>query len=214
MLRKGKDKSILELGSTSWKDFIDFEHFAPAQLTCINISERELEKGIALAKKKHTDRYCKHDFKIADAHNMDFLDNAFDIVFGTGILHHLNFETAVKEIQRVLKPGGEIVFVEPLARNPIGKFVRKRTPEARTPDEKPLDLEEFAILKNHFKLDNSYFQLFYVPAGVLSKHIFKAAKNPLMHMADRLDVMIEKLFRNTNVCLYFRIVVIKGCLKS
>lgn len=210
-LWRGKGKRILELGCTNWRDFIDFKNYAPAHLTCINISERELEKGKALAEQENTGGGgCLHEFLIMDAHKLDFSDNTFDIVFGTGILHHLDTETAVKEIYRVLKPGGEIIFGEPLGRNPVGKIVRRLTPNARTPDEKPLDKKEFSIINKYFKMKNSFFQLFYVPAGVISKYLFKSAYNPLMHGADRLDRCIEKAFRKTPVGLYYRYVLIDG----
>lgn len=214
VLEKGKGKNVLELGSTSWHSYVDFQNYAPDRLTCINISEKELEKGIALSAEMDTGKYCRHDFKVMDAHNLEFPDGTFDIVFGEAILHHLNFGTAVRELYRVLKPDGEIVFVEPLARNPVGKLVRRLTPDARTPDEKPLDKEEFLILRKYFNLENSYLQLFYVPAAVMSKYIFKKAKNPVMYAADRLDCFLERMFRKTNFCLYYRIVVIKGFPKK
>lgn len=214
VLKKGKGKNVLELGSTSWHTFIDFHNYAPDHLTCINISEKELEKGIAMSAKLCTRKYCQHEFQVMDAHNLEFPDGTFDIIFGNAILHHLNFETALKELYRVLKPDGEIVFVEPLARNPVGKLVRRLTPDARTPDEKLLDKEEFLILKRYFNLENSYFQLFYVPASVVSKYIFKSAENPVMYVADKVDCFLERIFRKTNFCLYYRIVVIKGSPKK
>ena len=210
ILKAGGGKNVLELGSTSWRNGIDFKNHAPACLTCINISEKELEKGITLAKELDTQRYCQHKFQIMDAHHLEFPDDTFDVVFGTGILHHLDFETAVKEIHRVCKPSGEIVFLEPLGKNPVGKLVRKLTPNARTPDERPLESEEFSILKKYFDLDNSFFQLFYVPAGWLSKFFFKSPYNPLMSFADKVDRKIEKTFKKTSIGLYFRYVLIHG----
>lgn len=214
VLKRGKGKNILELGSTGWDLFIDFQDYAPAHLTCVNISEKELDKGIAMSKIRDTKKYCQHDFRIMDAHCLDFPDNTFDMVFGDAILHHLNFGTAVEELYRVLKPGGEIVFVEPLARNPVGKLVRRLTPYARTPDEKPLDKEEFRILKGYFCLENVWLQLFYVPAAVLSKYLFKSPRNPVMYAADKVDCFLEKVFRKTSFCLYYRIVIIRGFSKK
>ena len=103
ILKRGKNKDILELGSMGWKQFIDFKSYPPKNLICINISEKELEKGIKASKKLRTKEYCSHVFQIMDAHNLEFADNTFDFIFGTGILHHLDFETAVREISRVLK---------------------------------------------------------------------------------------------------------------
>jgi arsenite methyltransferase len=57
----------------------------------------------------------KIEFKEADARKMPFEDAAFDGVLSSGALHHIshNFddhERAVREMVRVLKPGGRIVL--------------------------------------------------------------------------------------------------------
>lgn len=210
ILRTGEGRDVLELGSVSWKKYIDLELYAPGSLTCINISEKELQKGIRAAQKRQTEKHCRHTFRLMDAHHLAFPDHTFDIVFGTGILHHLDLETAAGEIARVLKDDGEMVFLEPLGRNPIGKLVRWLTPGARTPDERPLDKEHFRILERYFALERHYYQLFYVPAGVLSKHIFSSPYNPLMRAADRLDMWLER----TGIGLYYRMIVIHGKLKE
>jgi SAM-dependent methyltransferase len=48
---------------------------------------------------------------------MSFPDDSFDLVFGSGIIHHLDIDRALGEIARVLRPGGRAVFVEPLGLN-------------------------------------------------------------------------------------------------
>ncbi len=58
------------------------------------------------------------DFRIGDAMNLDFPENKFDVVFGSSVLHHLDMDKAYKEMFRVLKPGGRIVFAEPNMINP------------------------------------------------------------------------------------------------
>jgi SAM-dependent methyltransferase len=204
-----KNKDALEIGSQTWKTWIDFNNM-PASLTCINISEAELEKGLSVYRETYI-KIPNHRFTIMDANHLDFPDASFDFVFGSGILHHLDFETAVSEIHRVLRKDGKILFSEPLGRNPVGKLVRKLTPQARTPDEKPLDKEEMKILKKYFEIHNSYYQLFYVPAGWLSKYLFKSPYNSLMRIADKMDCFVESLFRErARFGLYFRYVLICG----
>jgi SAM-dependent methyltransferase len=201
-------KDVLELGSTSWKTWIDFDNL-PNSLTCVNISEAELDKGISLAKESDK-KIPNHKFSVMDANHLDFGDDSFDLVFGGGILHHLDFEKAVNEIHRVLRREGKMLFLEPLGRNPVGKLLRKLTPEARTPDEKPLDKEEMVILKKYFDINNSYYQLFYVPAGWFSKYLFKSPYNPLMYVADKMDSSLELLMKKW-IGVYFRYVLIYGC---
>ena len=66
-------------------------------------------------------------FLVGDGPETPFADESFDLVVGSAILHHLDFEQALREIRRVLRPGGEAVFVEPLALNPFLRLgVRSR----------------------------------------------------------------------------------------
>jgi SAM-dependent methyltransferase len=47
----------------------------------------------------------------ADAESLPFADHSFDLVLGHAVLHHLpNLRRAFAEFQRVLRPGGRIVF--------------------------------------------------------------------------------------------------------
>lgn len=189
LTENAKGKTVLELGATYWFSCLDLDNFHPASLTCINISQRELEKGRALYQS-----VCNGaaEFKLMDAHRLEFADESFDIVYGGGILHHLDFEVAAREVFRVLKPGGTCVFIEPLAANPIGKLVRRLTPNVRTSDERPLGKAELAILDRYFKTDYRFMQLFYVPAGVLSAKLFKTPYNRLMKAAFNVDKFLER----------------------
>jgi len=55
------------------------------------------------------------EFKQADVRSMPFEDAAFDVIVSSGALHHIghempDHEKAIKEMLRVLKPGGQIVL--------------------------------------------------------------------------------------------------------
>ncbi|MBF6619470.1 MAG: class I SAM-dependent methyltransferase [Patulibacter sp.] len=85
-------------------------------------------------------------FVVMNAEAMTLDDDSFDVVCGSGIIHHLDIDRALSEISRVLRPGGRAVFVEPLAHNPGLRAFRALTPKLRTPDEHPLtmsDLDDF-----------------------------------------------------------------------
>lgn len=201
-----KGKKVLELGSSAWSDWVDFEATPPEKLICINISDSELERGIIRSTKQNLTKII--DFKIMDAHNLDFKDETFDLVFGSGILHHLNLEESITEIKRVLKPGGKILFKEPLRDNPISILVRLLTPKARTPDEFPLGRKELKFLEKNFTNQNSYYQLLIVPFSILNKIIRAPRDNFILRSIDKIDIFIEKnikIFRP-----FFRYVIIKG----
>lgn len=78
-------------------------------------------------------------FICANAYAMDFDDGTFDSVVGSSVLHHLDIEPALREIGRVLKKGGSMVFTEPNMLNPqimLQKnipFLKKRLGDS--PDE-------------------------------------------------------------------------------
>jgi len=193
---------VLELGSTSWLHWFDKTDLNPKELHCINISQSELKIGVD--KVKHS--RLSPVFHLMDAHKLEFDDNTFDAVYGAGILHHLDLETALSEINRVLKPGGIATFFEPLDINPIGKLVRYFTPNARTEDEKPFTFKELRIVKRHLGTDIETFQFTSVPLGVISRFIFKKADNPLTKGAHRIDEALKTIFppirwlyRNMNI---------------
>jgi len=64
-------------------------------------------------------------FQIANAYNLTFLDESFDTVIGSSVLHHLELDKALKEFYRVLKPGGTLYLTEPNTLNPHVYLERK-----------------------------------------------------------------------------------------
>ena len=89
-------------------------------------------------------------FRVMNAEELVFSNNTFDVVFGIGILHHLDIDRACKTIARVLKPTGVAVF-QPLGHNPIINLARYLTPGSRTPDEHPLKMSDLGAIRQHFQ---------------------------------------------------------------
>jgi SAM-dependent methyltransferase len=89
-------------------------------------------------------------FLAMNAEAMDFPTGSFDVVFGRGIIHHLQTERAFAEIARVLRPGGTALFWEPMGHNILLNTYRRLTPNARTPDEHPLLRSDFEIAQRYF----------------------------------------------------------------
>jgi SAM-dependent methyltransferase len=57
-------------------------------------------------------------YQTQNAYALSYPDAAFDSVVGSSVLHHLEVEEALRNIYRVLKPGGTIFFTEPNMLNP------------------------------------------------------------------------------------------------
>lgn len=58
------------------------------------------------------------DFREADVEHLPYGDATFDAVVGVRVLHHLDMDSAVAEMHRVLKPRGAFAFCEPNMMNP------------------------------------------------------------------------------------------------
>ena len=198
---------MLEMGSISWKGWIEENDIRPANLHCINISPEEINHG----KKNAPFSKVKPHFHLMDAHNLEFEDESFDFVYGCAILHHLDYNRALDEICRVLKPGGKILFAEPLGINPVGKLVRLMTPFARTDDEKPLMFKELAELGERFNTGHYYEELLSVPLGVASGVFFDSPDNWLTRLGFNLDRTLIRVFPPSRYL--FRHILVVGTLK-
>jgi ubiquinone/menaquinone biosynthesis C-methylase UbiE len=203
-LQYANGRRVLELGSHCWIRWIEELGISPRELECINISEREIEKGAVVAKSSRV----KPAFSLMDANDLRFPDEGFDMVFGNAILHHLEFEKALGEVARVLKPGGRIFFGEPLGVNPVGKLVRLLTPRARTPDERPLRSKEIAQIRARFETSIFYEQLFSMPVAAVSNALGARPDNWFVRSAFNLDRFIEA--RMPAVRILYRNVLISG----
>ena len=143
------------------------------------------EKGIGEAKRQYGD---KADFHVMDAHNLQFDDETFDLIVGRAILHHLEFDVALREIARVLRPGGRAVFIEPLRDNPAGKLIRRLTPHARTTDELPLSrLQIEAADKLFHSHAHRFANLASVPVAMTTSLFLSNPNNIALRLADRVD---------------------------
>jgi len=129
-----------------------------AQVIGIDISPVAIKFARAKAREENISESTK--FIVMDAENLKFPNNYFDVVCGTGILHHLDLDNSFKEISRVLKPLGKAFFIEPMGHNPAINFYRKRTPHLRTHDEHPLKMRDVELLKRYFKTVKSEFFYF------------------------------------------------------
>jgi len=91
-------------------------------------------------------------FLVSDATNLPFEDRSFDIVLSINVLHHIyNWMDALKEIDRVLKNGGYLVFAELLDtkwKQRIGRFYSRQAYGITTMD----DLNLFIATNNYSTL--------------------------------------------------------------
>lgn len=133
----------------------------------------------------------KVHFHVGDAEATGYPDDSFDVVYGTGILHHIDCEAAMTEIRRVLKPGGVAYFYEPLRHNILINLYRFLTPHLRSPDERALTATELRIVRRHFtRINETYFHLTGLAAVPFRK---TPLFSPLMRMFEAIDRAIFAL---------------------
>lgn len=98
---------VLEIGCGMGTDGAQFAK-AGAIYTGIDLTDAAVE----LARKRFQVSGLKGEFRVADAERLDFPDASFDLVYSHGVLHHTpDIEAAVREILRVLKPGGRAMVM-------------------------------------------------------------------------------------------------------
>ena len=134
-------------------------------------------------------------FQVIDAHKTNFPDNYFDLVVGYGILHHLDPDIALREIHRILKPGGRVMLQEPLADNPLLKIFRLLTPKARTEDEKPFTKNDIGRLcaLDEWKTELLYCGLVELPVAMITSILIpNRPDNVLIRLADRVERWTHK----------------------
>jgi 2-polyprenyl-3-methyl-5-hydroxy-6-metoxy-1,4-benzoquinol methylase len=103
--------SVLELGCGTGYFTRELAR-SGAEIVAIDVSPDLLEIAIANCSPPNV-RY-----EIQNAYNLSYPEAVFDSVVGSSVLHHLEIREAVREIHRVLKPGGRISFTEPNMLNP------------------------------------------------------------------------------------------------
>lgn len=134
-------------------------------------------------------------FLAADAHATPFEAGSFDLIVGANILHHLEFERAIGELRRLLKPGGRAVFVEPLAHNPILRLGRTLTPSARTPDEHPLTIDDWKQCGQTFARFRHYErELTTIPLMPLNLLLPRTVQRRLAALMARVDDALLEAF--------------------
>ena len=110
---KAGDK-ILECGCGTGDFTLDVSNALDEKIFiyAIDLSEAQIDVAKNKIKKQNI------NFIVDSLTKMTFEDSYFDFVVGNAILHHLDVYNALKEIKRVLKSGGRLLFFEPNMANP------------------------------------------------------------------------------------------------
>jgi demethylmenaquinone methyltransferase / 2-methoxy-6-polyprenyl-1,4-benzoquinol methylase len=111
ILAKSNPKIILDV-ATGTADFaIQALSINPDKIVGVDISEGMLAVGRNKIQKRSLSN--KIELKSGDSENLPFSDNNFDAVtVGFGVRNFENLQKGLREINRVMKPGGTLVILE------------------------------------------------------------------------------------------------------
>lgn len=148
--------------------------------------------AIQISQEKAKKMKVPAEFFVMNCEQMDFPDDSFDLIFGVSILHHLDLTKTFSEMRRVLRPGGVILFTEPLGHNPFINLYRRLTPRLRTEDEHPFMHSDIEFMEQRFgSLRKDFYHLttfVAVPFGKTS--LFK----PLRRTFHFVDQSLFRIF--------------------
>lgn len=159
---------------------------AGMDVTGIDLSDVAIDQAQASA----ASRRLNIDFRTMNAEDLSFPSESFDLVCGSGILHHLDLDTAYAELARVLKPSGRAVFYETLGHNPLINAYRALTPDLRTEDEHPLLMSDIKAAGAYFgRVDAKHFTLLALIASAAPSNW----RNGILTVLDRMDSLIFRM---------------------
>ncbi len=159
-----------------------------AEVIGIDISPEGVANSNLNAEQANVASHCR--FEVMDGENMTFSDSTFDVAVEYGVLHHVDLDKAMHELNRVLKPDGEMICVEALRHNPLIHWYRKRTPHLRTQweFEHILGVEDLAIARKYFhNIDVKFFHLAVLAAVPFRKTWFF---KPIRAFLNKIDSIL------------------------
>lgn len=122
-----------------------------AKVTGVDLSAGALDVARARATLEGVAKQCT--FVCSPMETAPIPDGSCDAVFCDAILHHLldDLDGAMRRLMRFLRPGGVFLCIEPVSLSPVLRWLRPLAPirTAHTPDERPLDANDCAIIKRH-----------------------------------------------------------------
>ncbi len=100
---------LLEIGCGMGTDLLQFAK-GGAHCHAVDLTPRSVE----ITRHRFGLYGFKGLFAISDGERLPFRDNSFDVVYSNGVLHHTpDTAGAIKEVHRVLRPGGIAKVMDP-----------------------------------------------------------------------------------------------------
>lgn len=135
-----RGKRVLEYGCGMGKAAVALAR-SGAQVSAFDLSPASVE----VTRARLDANGVQADVIVAAGEALPYADEAFDIVVGESVLHHLDSRFGAPELHRVVAPGGRVAFGEPMGMNPALTFAREHLPyrhKAQRGADRPLTYDD------------------------------------------------------------------------
>lgn len=142
-----RGKRLLDVGAGLGESSVYFA-LQGAHVTTIDISPGMVATALRLGR-----RYgVELQGIVSGAESLNVPAEHYDIVYIANTIHHVEDRAALfEQIRRALKPGGKFFSYDPLAYNPAINWYRRMATEVRTPDERPLTVDDLRLARKFFR---------------------------------------------------------------
>ncbi|CAN5725225.1 class I SAM-dependent methyltransferase [soil metagenome] len=170
---EGNDATLLDVGCGDGASEIFLHKFFPSwKLEGIDITKQSITEA-------QNRKISGADFRLYNGTDIPYEDNKFDVVFMAAVLHHIDFSLhhiVIKEIHRVLKPGGRIYIFEHNPLNPFTRYLVKTCPFDKNAKLLSGNYCKQILKAKLFKQIKVKYILFFPRTGLLSKLIWMEKK--------------------------------------
>lgn len=128
------------------------------------------------------------NFIVGNAYKTKLKSGSFDFIVGSSSLHHLEVDSALKEFNRILKPGGKMIFTEPNMMNPQVALIKNVPSIKRRAGDSP---DETAFFR--WQIANQLRRYGFVDVYI-KPFDFMHPQTPawLLNLTERLTIILEK----------------------
>jgi 2-polyprenyl-3-methyl-5-hydroxy-6-metoxy-1,4-benzoquinol methylase len=116
-----KGKRLFDFGCGMGEEAMYFARMG-AEVHAMDISS----KGISITRRRAEYNALKVEARVGDVLDSGYPDDYFDLIHGIGILHHVGLDQGLKEVHRLLKPGGRAAFLEHMSNSGMLDWFRSK----------------------------------------------------------------------------------------
>jgi SAM-dependent methyltransferase len=195
-LRLDHEELVLDMGCGEGRETLILSFKGP-RVIGVDLSFNQLSRARSTLQAKNPE--AKVNFVQANAEELPFANSSFSNIYGKAILHHLDLNLSVREVNRLLQKNGRATFAEPLARHPLFWLGRRLTPQLRTKDERPMLLTDLQRYSENFRIGETETFFFTAPLAYLvrmmpfGEHAFRIAHSFLSKVDRKLFSLVSEV---------------------